>query len=253
MVFMEVIRMKGNFKKSLVITIVLIELIIYISFIYIDFTNGYSNSYSTVLKYIGILLSLALSLLIGDNGYNKKDTRLLQLALCFTAAADLCLLILDYYTVGVLLFCFVQITYIIRHAGILKNNIKIFGSLIFVILVFVMILDTNIIHINIISRELLIIGCIYAILLISSVYSAWRVFNRGSYTSLSCYLICIGMTLFFLCDINVAISALINNVFIFGVSLKGVSRFLVWIYYLPAQVLLALSGYRTYGIDKRIT
>lgn len=245
--------MERNLKKYLIITIVLIELLIYISFIYIDFTNGCSNSYSTVLKYIGILLSLTLGLMIGANGYNKKDTRLLQLALCFTATADLCLLILDYYIAGVFIFCFVQITYIIRHAGIFKKDVKIFSILIFAILVFIMILDTNIIHINNISRGLLVIGCFYAILLIFSVYSAWKVFNRGIYTSLSCYLICIGMTLFLFCDINVAISGLINNVFIFGVSLKSVSRFLVWIYYLPSQVLLALSGYRTYSLDGRIT
>lgn len=240
--------MKGDLKKLIIINIILVELFIFVSFIYIDFTNRYSSNYSIILKYIGILLSL----LIGNNGYNKNDTKLLQLALCFTALADLCLLILGYYTVGVLIFCFVQITYVIRHAGITKKNMIIINVLTFFILVFVVRLGTNIIHINNIDRELLIIGCIYAILLVFSVYSAWKVFNRKYYTSLSCYLICIGMTLFLLCDINVAISALINNVFIFGVNLKSVSRLLVWIFYLPSQVLLALSGYRNYGIDGRI-
>ena len=114
--------------------ILCLEVIIYISFIYLDFTTKYKSVYSTSLKYIGILLCLTLSFLIGNRGHDKEDTKLLQTAFCFTAAADLCLVILGYYTMGIFLFCFVQTTYIIRHRRSVDKKNKLYKIIVFIIL-----------------------------------------------------------------------------------------------------------------------
>lgn len=45
-----------------------------------------------------------------------------------------------------------------------------------------------------------------------------------------------GMILFALCDINVALTRI--------KSLNEISFSLIWIFYLPSQVLLSLSGYK---------
>ena len=97
---------------------------------------------------------------------------------------------------------------------------------------------------NHIKENTIVIGTIYAVLLCYSLYTSFKTFQGKMYTLYSCFFICIGMTLFFLCDINVGISGIVNNIFLFGIDVKSVSRFLVWIFYLPSQVLLALSGYK---------
>lgn len=226
--------------------IVLLELIIYCSFIYLDFNTKYTSRYSTTLKYTGIILCLILSLIIDNRCHDKEDVRLLQIAFCFTAAADLCLGILNYYKLGIILFCFVQLTYIVRHNRGSDNVCKlsiIISSVIVVFLLEVIINNFNF-GVNGVDKKLIMIGSMYSILLCCSVFTAWRTFSGKLYPKYSCYFISIGMTLFFLCDINVGVSGVISHVFINGINIEAVSRFLVWIFYLPSQVLLALSGYK---------
>lgn len=243
--------MRKDITNLFIVKLILcLELIIYISFIYLDFTAKYKSVYSTSLKYIGILLCLTLSFLIGNRGYDKEDTKLLQTAFCFTVAADLCLVILSYYTMGIFLFCFVQITYIIRHRrGVDKKNkfYKIIGFIVLFAFGSKMVIgNLKILNLgmNHIKENTIAIGAIYAVLLCYSLYTAFKTFQGKVYTLYSCFFICIGMTLFFLCDINVGISGIVNNVFLFGIDVESVSRFLVWIFYLPSQILLALSGYK---------
>ncbi|PJI08198.1 MULTISPECIES: lysoplasmalogenase family protein [Clostridium] len=219
--------------KSIIIKIILIlEFIIYITFTYNDlnYKNLYTNT--SFIKYIGILLCLLLSFLIGNDGYSKKDSTLLQFALILTALADLCLVILNKTIPGVFFFCLVQITYITRYSGGKLHLKNIYTIVILVILsVF-----TSKTYIHIIDSRLLFIASIYAILLPYSVYTSYKTLKRKIYPKDNCYLVSIAMTLFLLCDINVGISHTFLNH-------NGISTLLVWTFYLPSQVLLALSGY----------
>lgn len=226
--------------------IVLLEIIMYCSFIYLDFITKYTSKYSTTLKYIGILLCLILSFIIGNRGHDKEDVRLLQIAFCFTASADLCLVILKYHILGIILFCFVQMTYIVRHNRGTGTGFRLSIIILSIIIVFLLELIINNFNfgVNGIDKKLIMIGSIYSILLCCSVFTAWRTFSGKLYPKYSCYFISMGMTLFFLCDINVGVSGVISDIFINGINIGAVSRFLVWIFYLPSQVLLALSGYK---------
>lgn len=233
------IYMKSHNLKSYILRLTLyLEIIIYIVFNYFDFITKGACTYSNNIKYFGILLCVFLAFIIGNNGYDKLDTNLLRIALIFTAFGDLCLLILGYYTLGIFLFCLVQITYIIRHnrGGIRKNIIFTYMTVITVVVLILKILS-KLLYINNLNRSIIIISCIYSVLLIFSVYTAWTTFYKKFYTTYSCYLISIGMTLFLLCDINVALS----NIMIFK---SNIAPLLIWIFYLPSQVLLVLSGFK---------
>lgn len=243
--------MKKDINRLLIVKFILcLEIVIYCSFIYLDFITQYRSVYSTALKYIGIILCLIMSFIIDERGHDKEDTKLLQLAFCFTAAADLCLVVLDYNALGMFLFCFVQMIYIVRHRRGIKKKYKLYIIIVTIILITSVckLVTSNMgitnLEYNRINEKLIMIGCVYSVLLTCSLYTAWKTFNGNFYPRYSCVLISIGMTLFFLCDINVAISGIASNIIVKGIDVESFSKFLVWIFYLPSQVLLALSGYR---------
>ncbi|KOA19701.1 YhhN-like protein [Clostridium homopropionicum DSM 5847] len=208
---------------------------IYFLFIFFDlyyFNTG--NSYSITLKYSSIIVFFILSLSIGENGISKKDTLLLQLALFFTLCADTCLLILNNFFIGVSFFCIVQFLYILRHSKSL-NISKVLISLCLIIFLPICTIKLFPLYIDI---RLLTISTIYLILLVNSLLVAVN-FNQ---------IVALAMTLFFFCDINVGISHILSiyPVYLWNIPLSFLTSFLVWIFYFPSQLLLALSGFKKY-------
>lgn len=215
-----------NHKK-----IILVIILIYISFIIMDLKGQDTR----VLKYLSVILCFILSILIGNRGIDKMDTRLLQLALFFTTIADLNLVILKDFFTGIAVFCIVQIIYTIRHSRniiLSKRNIALF--LIEGIVVLGLVIMINIPFYQ--EKVLYIIVCIYSILLVSSVFMALGTIKRGFYSKTNSYFIMIGMILFLLCDINVGLYHI-------G-KIQHISGILIWFFYLPSQLLLSLSGYK---------
>lgn len=86
------------------------------------------------------------------------------------------------------------------------------------------------------SRELLALGAIYAAALAASVGVAWLSPLLGALTRRRGAQAAAGMTLFFACDVTVALGALAAD------RPALVARALTWIFYAPALALLALSG-----------
>lgn len=209
---------------------------IYFLFIFFDlyyFNTG--NPYSITLKYSSIIIFFIISLCIGENGISKRDTFLLQLALFFTLCADTCLLILNNFFVGIFFFCIVQFLYIIRHSKSLDIN-RVLISLCLIILLPAFIIKLFPLDMD---KMLLTISTIYLIFLINSLLAAVK-FNE---------IVGIALTLFFFCDINVGISHIlfIYPVYFWNIPLSFLTSFLVWIFYFPSQLLLALSGFKNYS------
>jgi hypothetical protein len=92
---------------------------------------------------------------------------------------------------------------------------------------------------------LLPISLFYGICLLISVIKAIKASINNLYTSKSKHMIVFGMVLFLLCDTCVALS---NITVIFPLSgykmtsLHTISSLLIWVFYLPSQLLLSLSG-----------
>ena len=230
----------SRIKRLAVLSILAALFILYISFLYMDFNNLYNTD---KLKYISILLCFILSLMTIGHEINITDTSLLQLGLLLTTLADLHLLLLENYILGVAIFCFVQIIYSIRYTPT-KIRSTIIGLLIAfeVIVILYIVLGFFIKDLDF----LFVVAFTYSICLTTSVTRSFKACRGKFYPSPNRYMIALGMFLFLLCDINVGLTNALKMVTLhspLSESIYNTSVFLIWFFYLPSQALLAMSGY----------
>jgi len=237
---------KIKYNNSIVKVIVVIILILYILFLYMDFYNAKIFNNTKYIKYLCVLLCFLLSIVskrkpIIDTG-NYTDIFLLRLALFITVFADLCLVIFEVNILGVVLFCLVQITYSVRY-----TTVKIKTTLISFFIIFQCIVLTYLIaclfirEINI----LLPISIFYFICLFTSVSKAIKACKNNLYPFPNKFMIALGMILFLLCDLCVFLSYINIKLPLTGNFIRSVQQIaslLVWVFYLPSQLLLSLSG-----------
>lgn len=181
---------------------------------------------ANALMYLSIVCN-ALFMLYFFLMYGKKnDTRhenLIALALYITLVADLFLTYLgrDYAIPGVLCFCLVETVYAFYLKSPLGSVILRAG--IFVLLFAAAALTKNLSVLN-------IFALVNISILAVNVFDAWKA-KRMNAT----ILFRVGITLFFLCDLCVGLSDLLDGV------LGSVTASLIWVFYMPSQVLIALS------------
>lgn len=236
--------MKSIGYKSYSINILLITIfILYFSFLYMEFFNIAIYIPSYMIKYLCIILCFLMCLLAEKNSINTLDSSLLKAGLFITLFADLFLTVFNYYTLGVVSFSLVQIIYSIRYE-ITKSSetslrfISIFLSLMFLYLI----INLFITEINILFIAVLF----YAICIIVSLVKTIKVYRFNLYPYPNKHMILYGMVLFLLCDINVALYNLTEVTGFSGSSIDtfhNVSGTLIWLFYVPSQLLLSLSGY----------
>lgn len=221
---------RNLFKKTLIFLI----LVLYIIFLYMDFYNKRLFISSNNAKFISILLCFIIAILDGISKGITRDISLLQGGLFLTLIADYIFLIYNKgFPIAIGLFIVVQILYIIRY-----SRGKTLPKFIFLIISF-LIISTIHLYINLFIREVDIIipmAVFYGICLLLSLRESIIAYKNNVYPSPNRELILIGMILFLLCDINVGLYNILKGPFIF-----------IWLFYLPSQLLLALSGY---GRDK---
>jgi hypothetical protein len=149
------------------------------------------------------------------------DARILRLALILTLAADFCFAFIDNPIYGMAAFCSVQMAYCLRYGGI--RLCRLLSGLWAVLLTILLMLD---------MEPLYIAAALYAIAFIcslSAVFAVWR-----QYPQPNGRMILWGMLLFACCDICVGLNYLF----------PGSAYPLLWIFYLPGQALLSVSGIR---------
>jgi hypothetical protein len=215
-----------DYKKAFIKYVSFLVIVLYIVFLNMDaLTKNLGNEYSLYLKYSTIILCFILCLFIGSEGCNKIDKFLVQSARLFTVIADYFLVILDDCKYGILCFCIVQIIYIIRHSFVVK--VKLYKlSLAAALIMTSLIMLLGRINLHDLKKEVVMEGAAYGCILLLSLYIALQTKD---------YLICIGMLLFFMCDINVAL---------YNITKEFTLGFLIWLFYMPSQFLLTLSGFK---------
>lgn len=260
---------KINIKVGIFIGI---EIIFYIMFLYFDRKNQYRLS--SLIKYLGVIFCFGFELFF----YAKKTAinRLLIFGMFFTVVSDYFLLFTEYYIVGVSSFLLTQFFYMVRlqvekekyltrfaigtyeidkKAGkikiisyrILRNYLIILGNTIIISFI----LYSNMIKIDI----LLIITVIYFQSLVCNVLTSINYFKRDS-DNQCLKLFTIGLILFLFCDINVGLYNLtfyssVSGVFYYKVY--EIASICMWVFYLPSQVLIAMSGYMSnHKIDPKV-
>lgn len=160
------------------------------------------------LKFSFIVICFLISL---KGSLKNIDCRLLASALFFTTIADYFLLISHKYEIGIAFFCIAHFFYWLRY----KANLK-----------FLFFMFLGIFPFIIFKGILISIAMLYSLFfLVTLVYSF-------KYRSENSTLIKVAMILFLICDILVAIYNLTDLNLVF----------LIWIFYAPSQIMLALSG-----------
>ena len=200
---------------SLRSTFLSVEGVAYACFLLLDLT-GHGDQ-TTPIKYAGIVLCLAFSLLGTD--------RLVPLALALTAGADWFLLVRnDRYAVGIALFLCVQTVYYLRlrrmGAGAaypLRAGLAL-G------------LGVGLYLLRLASPVNLLAG-LYFSQLLSNTVLAWRMGRPGR-------LFAVGLTLFVGCDVCVGLF----NALPPGSPPYSAASVGMWFFYLPSQVLITLSA-----------
>lgn len=219
-------RMRG---KGLVPLFLTAEGALYAAFLTLDLSGRWAES--TYLKYLSIALCLALAL-AGPHGV---EGRLTAAALALTLLADTFLLLYAQFVAGVAAFCGVQLLYLarIRRAGgwpvplclLLRAGLAA-GALVLLGALGALSLLTG-------------LAAGYFVQLLCNALESLTLRRRGR----SCRLMAAGLWLFVGCDLCVGLHNLPGLLPVDpGAAVSAWAAVGMWLFYLPSQVLLALSG-----------
>ena len=227
-----------NFKKIdyIVISVfILLEIALYLSFLFIDKGIFVTRIGSSTLKYASISLCLAFSLycLIRKR---KMANCFIPIALVFTLISDYFLLFntnQNLYVYGLITFIITQLIYFAFIVYLRKSKSELFINLIVRFLLTIAALGVAF-YLNY-SDVLTILALVYFVELLSNfLYSTFLIKLDKEYLIFS-----LGLLLFIGCDINVGL----NNVHLFEGIDYSLVNFLMWVFYLPSQVLLSLTNF----------
>lgn len=187
---------------------ILLESMIYISFIIMDFYH----LNSIYIKYLGIILCFIFSLL------NKNY--IISLAQLFTLIADYFLLVIDkYYVIGLISFIIVQLIYMYYlYLSKVKTYIYIRIIIVLAVLTFV----------NNFPFLYLLVLCYFSLLVMNAICS---------YSNKKLIILSIGLSLFICCDICVGLHNILDSGLVYEIVTMS-----MWIFYLPSQVLITIGG-----------
>ena len=207
-------------RREFTAAFLIIEGILYALFLAMDLTVW--RDQTVPIKYFGILLCLGFALLSAARGGDK----LVPIALALTAGADWFLLVRnDHYAVGIALFLCVQTVYFLRlrRAGApaaypLRAGLALAAGL-------------GLYALGLASPVNLLAG-LYFSQLLSNTILAWTLRGRPWRRFAA------GLTLFVGCDLCVGLfNARFPNLMLYLAVAVG-----MWLFYLPSQVLIALSA-----------
>ena len=168
---------------------------------------------------------------------DKRNWALLVGGMAFTVAADYFLVLHNARVPGVAVFCFAHVCYILRAFRGERELTRRFVLFSFTIV-------TAVVAILLVLDSIFALAGMYAALFMVNLYVNFkfrRVNKNGTF-------ILIGLILFALCDIAVM---LFNVPRYLGVMPALVQIYpFIWIFYLPAQAMLAISAIQFFGRDK---
>lgn len=180
------------------------------------------------VKFALIALCFLFSLSYGRRCVSQRDGLLLRIAMFFTVLADYCLLIVFESEWGVGFFCAVQCAYAFRYGGRAARLPLALAPAVYAAARFAA--RASLLH-------ALCAG--YAFLFCVSLFFVFRAYKQKTMPFANRLLSVCGMVLFAACDVNVALLG--SGLPIASVLARGIF-FLIWLFYLPSQLLLALSA-----------
>lgn len=211
------------------------------------------NTISYIMKFgVSSLCVTTAMLLPKSDALSLKDYKLLKTTFGFVLLADFLLVFLQAVLpkadadtinkIGIAVFMIVQTLLIIRHAEgfSLKVNHASNGKRIrlFQIISALLIYIPGFIAVLILKDkkpDMIIEIAVYALFVTTSTWMGLNVLTRDTFPKTNRHLIATGMMLFLCCDISVGIMTFAKST---------VATALVYVFYAPALLLLAFSGYK---------
>ncbi|MDE7163404.1 MAG: lysoplasmalogenase [Clostridia bacterium] len=228
--------------KNIVLSVfVAAEIIIYVIFNILAAVHPDDPVY---VKYAGVILCLVVSAVM-IWFYRDRDAVVLTCAFFFTVVSDMFLLVLDdLLEIGVATFIIVQFVYLYRlYADRLK---KIWITLVARAVVFVVVISllAGLATVNLLIAEV----TIYIVMLVANCVDAFLLSKRG----IKNILFAVGLVLLLCCDICIGL----YQGGMIGIDLPAKTantiQSLIWIFYMPSQVLITLTVNRG-GICGKVT
>ena len=223
--------MKKFIKEKYFYFVLIIEVIMYITFLILDLNNIESSFIKYLIIILNFIFGLTYFFFILDKEKRKNKIPLL-FSLLFTIFSDYFLLInrnYDLFIYGVIIFIIVQLLYLIFN--IINNSLNIKEIILNIIIRIILSLITLVI-VYFLFKDLFtllnILVIIYFINLLINFLTSLSYLKRNS---LNIYL-SLGFFLFILCDLNVGLYNL-NGSYISGI--------LMWVFYVPSQYFLLMS------------
>lgn len=216
----------GNMKRRSNLVWLILWLLIYVAFLTLEIITGKCLAV-TILKYSGLVVCFLYVLI-----YAREDV-FLVLALLFTLVADGILAFDNISESGVLVFILVQSLHLLRFSQIRRTSPII-----------PLLLAALVIVVGVIQKEvplMFVLAIAYGVLIFTNIYEAYKWHRVDKSGPSRCALF--GFILFFLCDLSVGISYLTTTA-TWPHTINILTSYFAWVFYLPAQVLIALSGRR---------
>lgn len=216
---------------------ILVQIILYVTFLTLDLIGGY-NTLSCYIKFTVIVLCFCYALFSKCN--NKSISLYLKWALFFTLISDLFILLMDRYLYGVLTFIIVQQLYSLMLCQKKGQNYAVW----IILQVFAAGMICYALFLLKVEPDALLVACMfYFICILTNTVRALSTAISDKRDK-GMILYAVGMLLFLLCDINVGLFNLTSFIalpdHIYHV-IYSISTILMWTFYAPAQVLIALS------------
>ena len=215
----------------------------------LDSTSDFQN----ITKFIVTFIATLLAFMIGRRSVTRRDRFFLQMSFLMILCADFCFKILynyfgtpetreNFITLGIGFFFMAQMILIYRHSRT-KNTDWSFPW-IYCIPLAAVVAMLFLAYFKVLESVMLMAVLAYAPTLLCSLYMACRATTLGFFPEKNAFFIMFGMICFTCCDALTGISLLTGADHSTREILAVVSNNFIWLFYVPAIIFLALSGYR---------
>ncbi|MCB9794084.1 MAG: hypothetical protein H6741_15320 [Alphaproteobacteria bacterium] len=240
--------------RQLALVLGLVGVIVYVTgtFTGIDwavFFHDFDSTYSPYARYMRTLLCAMLAFAVGSHILSLKDHVLLWSAFVLTCIADYFLILTTHFIVGVGVFMLVHLTLTVRHAQGFRASLqgpdaervkrRLLASFLAVFVPGGLLI--KMVGPDLEKSGLAGLDVVYMVVLMTSAWMAWGTLIRGFYPRLNAWLIALGMSFFFACDIALGLSHVYASE---QPTLSKIFGMVPDLTYSTALTLVALSGYK---------
>lgn len=212
-----------------------------------------SSDFQNITKFAVTSIATLIAFMIGRHAISRRDRFFVQISFAFILCADFCFKILynyfgsaetreNFITIGIAFFFLSQMVFIYRHTRTSDSDWTF--PWIFCIPVAVIFSMAFLAYFQVLESLLLMMILIYAPTLCCSLFVACRTAHIEFFPKNNAYRIMFGMICFTCCDLLTGVSLLTGTDHSTREIIAVVSNNFIWLFYVPAIIFLALSGYR---------